>query len=671
MGDFPLGADTLAPGSVGRFASHRLSQGTKKTTLYPNPFFDIAQQYMPGSIKDLFRWCRYYAMNNSLIATVLYKMSSYPITDVIYETTNPGELQRWRNLFEDHFKIRPFLIEANLDRLCYGNAFLSVVFPFHKMLTCRSCKFEARIDRTSYRFKAHEFVMLCDKCGNEGVADVKDKYTKNVEGVKLVRWNPDNITIQHNEITGEKIYYYDLPKSTRNDIALGKPSTIESLPQAFLEAARKNKNIRVKPGHIFHIRRPTISRFDAGWGQPLISQVLKQIFYLQVLQKAQESIFFGYITPMRVIYPAAGGGVSDPYSMVNLTDWREKVADEVREHRRDSNYIAVMPLPVGYQNIGGEGKALMLANEIRVWSEHIVSGMGVPPELIFSGMSYSGTNVSLRMLENEFLGNTEDNLALLRFVRDQIAGWLGWSKIGLKFKPFKMADDLQRAAFDLQLVQQKMLSLQTLLESRDHQFEQEKVRVAKEQNHKLSLDRKEQEFGGETQGRIQVISAKYQAKAQEITMAAQQAAMAAQQALQPQVDANGNPIDPNAQPQVDANGNPIDPNAQAQQPAQPQGAQPAKPAVGGEGAIVRVQSQVQTAAAQAQQPGVDINAVADKLAAKIGSLPEPKQGQLLGELKTESPQLYELVLQRLNAPEAAQPLPDRLPPRRSSAKAQV
>jgi hypothetical protein len=31
---------------------------------YPSPFFDISQQYIPPTIKELFKWVYFYSTNN-------------------------------------------------------------------------------------------------------------------------------------------------------------------------------------------------------------------------------------------------------------------------------------------------------------------------------------------------------------------------------------------------------------------------------------------------------------------------------------------------------------------------------------------------------------------------------------------------------------------------------
>jgi hypothetical protein len=411
--DFPYGYDSIAPGSAYKPGGIKSTGGLRSTTVYPSPFFDIAHTYLPSSTRELYRWCRYYALTNPLIAVATAKLASYPITEVLYETGHEGWKRRWQTMFEEYHQIRQFVVECNLDKITYGNVFVSVEFPFRKMLICPSCSNKEPADMSRYKFKNFEFYITCSKCAYTGAAKVKDEYVRSPQQIRFVRWNPENILVRYNDTTGQYFYFYDMPTYVRNDIILGRPSTVQNLQQPIIEAVKKNKAVAFLTGHLFHAKQASVSRPNAdGLGIPRILPVLKETFYLQLMKKAQEAILFGYILPMRSIHPVmTGGSGGDPYSMVNLSSWKEKIRKEIERWRMDPLYVPIMPVPVGYQSLGGDGKQLNLTQEIRAWSEQIIVGMGIPIEFVFGGLSYSGSSVSLRALENEFINIREAILA--------------------------------------------------------------------------------------------------------------------------------------------------------------------------------------------------------------------------------------------------------------------
>ena len=76
---------------------------------------------------------------------------------------------------------------------------------------------------------------------------------------------------------------------------------------------REQKGVIFSKDNFFHMRRPTLATQDRGWGTPLLLPVLKDTFYLQIMKKAQEAILLEHIVPLRVLFPQAGSGSSDPY----------------------------------------------------------------------------------------------------------------------------------------------------------------------------------------------------------------------------------------------------------------------------------------------------------------------------------------------------------------------
>ena len=518
------------PGSGLRFAQTRgRVQGSPVQGVnYPSPFFDVAHTYLPVTVKALFKWCRYYFLTNPLINATVFKLSEYPVTDIIIDHPDEAVVKKWTEYYQDHLGYRGFQVESGLDYHTYGNCAVSVGFPFKKYISCRHCRWsdDASKCRASWIFTSYQFRLTCPGCGQIGDADAKDYYYKNASGVKLIRWNPEDLEITYNDITGETTHFYTIPASVRNDVVIGRKDVVESTPQIFIQAMRESKGVVFSKENFFHLKRPTLANQDRGWGIPLLLPVLKDTFYLQLMKKAQEAILLEHIVPLRILFPQAGSGSSDPYTTINLVDWRDQIAAEIARWRWDNNYIPILPLPVGNQTIGGDGRALMLTGEIQAWSEQLMVGMGVPKEFLLGGMSYAGTNVSMRMLENAFIGYLIRQKRLARFVMKQVSGFMGWPEANIRFKPFKMADDLQRKAFMFQLNQAQKISDTTLLADSDLSQSDENQIMLRETDARVNATKRQQLALAEIQGEASVIMAKYQAKAQTVMMAAQGGAVA-------------------------------------------------------------------------------------------------------------------------------------------------
>lgn len=478
---------------------------------YPSPFFDIGHTYLPPTMKALLRWCRYYYLVNPLINTVIHKMSEYPITEIVIDEKNTAIKEKWETILGTHLRYRAFQIEVGLDYYTYGMCIVSIHFPFDKYLICRNCKYEAKAKDIYYKWRNLEYLIVCDKCGSEGSAIIKDAQIQDVRRIKLQRWNPENVNIDTGFAGSSPTYTFELPTQVRNDIILGKKHILDTVPDIFIEAIRRSKFIRFSPENVFVFKRPIISQKDEGWGMPLILPVLKDVFYLQILRKAQEMIAQEHIVPLRVIFPQPGGNTSDPYSTISLEQWKGRIENEIAKWKYDQNYIPILPLPIGNQTFGGDGKALGLYQEMEIWNQHIVAGMGVPQEFIFGGMQYTGSNVSMRMLENMFIGYRNDHETMLNeFTIRRIAHFMGWPAVKAHMRRFKMADDLQRTAFFFQLNQAQKISDRTLLLECDFDPAVEDEQKKSELNKQIEWMRKQQVAQAGIQGEVMAIQAKYQ-----------------------------------------------------------------------------------------------------------------------------------------------------------------
>ena len=291
-----VGFGSAGPQRFSRNALRSVTTDGTGTLRYPSPFFDIAHTYLPSSFRSMLKWCRYYFISNPLINAVCYKMAEYPVTDLVFDTDNKNLKDRWGKFFGKGLQFKRFEVEAGLDFNCYGNCLISIFFPFIKYLKCRHCGHSERVDRVKYTFRDFKFCGSCKSCGRYGDFDVFDHHIRSWDGIRLIRWNPEQISIQHNEATGEDLYYYSIPGTLANDVKMAKRHTIEKIPQIFIEALRKNKSLLFDSRNLFHMKRATIAQKDKGWGLPMILPVLKDTFYLQILRKAQECV--GLETPI-------------------------------------------------------------------------------------------------------------------------------------------------------------------------------------------------------------------------------------------------------------------------------------------------------------------------------------------------------------------------------------
>jgi hypothetical protein len=486
---------------------------------------------------------------------------------------------------------------------------------------------------------SYQFQYTCPKCGNLGYGKPVDQYIKATKDIRVLRVNPNHMEIEHNPVTGRTIYSMRVPPVVANSITVGRKDTLQTIPQVFITAVATGKRVVFKPNTLFHLKRTSISRNDAGWGLPLITPVMKSAFFYRILLKAQEQVALGHILPLRIFFPQTADPKGDPYTTYNLIDWQEHIKAELGVWREDQNYMPVMPYPVGSQIIGGQGKMLLLHNEIKAIQEQILAGLGVPSELVFGGMKWQASSISMRTLENTFLRMREDIQHLIKFVIRGISSGLGLPICKVQQKPFRMADDLQKAAYDLQLVDRKFLSPETLMEGRDFDFDAEQKRIYDSLDTLRKLGEKQATDGAEINGEAGLIAAKYQAEQQKV--------------MQENMPPPPGPVGPDGQPlPVGPDGQPI------QKPAEPGQWQPQP---GQQGLPQEQMEQLGASPTDVamppgapQAPGAnpagspEETIVAEQAARSLFGLEPTDRPKALIRLRDTMPRLYPLVLEELN-----------------------
>jgi hypothetical protein len=390
---------------------------------YPSPFLNLSDTQIPRTAIEIFRWCKYFFMFDPLIAGAVNALATFPVTEVYLEDKQAKEddeesdtLKTYKRVLFKNLHIYKLLIEIGIDYYLYGNCFV-----FGEMWT--------------------------------------NPATKEVEWKHMVRLDPSKMIIDYNPATQDKIYKWQIPARISEIVKKKKPvDEYEKIPPMIRAAVRKNQALVLNSANIYHFSRATDSMGDNNvWGTPIIANVLKLLMYRNILRQAQEAIAREHIVPMRVYY------IEKTDSFNPDADWNsvaQNFAQELNKAVRDPNYKVVSPVPINVLNVGGEGRALLLTPEIEQVQSEILAGMNVPREFIFGGVSYSGSSISLKILENQFITY---RLLLKDFLQNFVIKNMAkarkeWTSekddddlLTVKMVELKMQDDVQQKQLIVQL----------------------------------------------------------------------------------------------------------------------------------------------------------------------------------------------------------------------------
>jgi len=455
---------------------------------YPSPFFDVALQYMPDSVRKRQRWCEYYINNEPLIYTSVRRMSEYPITDIEIEGKKDSIITAAEIMFE-RLKIKALCVQIGLHYFGFGDCFISIHQKFNRRIVCHSChkyidmekKLPKNFSLTPKTDKTRVLWSIkgCPHCGNAGPCSILDHYVKPGDNANVytIRWDPKQIDIDYNPFSGMSTIYYIIPKLLRSKILKGDLFIMRTTPKIFLEGAVMNKKIILQKENLFHFSRASNAGESMGWGEPLIQPVLKELYQIQIAKKAREAVMQQHIVPLWIIFPS-GAGEGDPFKSMNLGVWRSRIEGEFKKWRRDPNYIPLMPMPLGFQYIGGDMKKLDPTGIIEFQQKEVIAGMGVPVEFIFGGTgAYSQGSVSLRMLENQFI-NFRYLLTdfLNSFLIPKLVKFAKVNAFTARFTKLRMMDDIQQKQLTLNMnMAGKVSDKSTLPEMGDFDYDNEQL----------------------------------------------------------------------------------------------------------------------------------------------------------------------------------------------------
>lgn len=407
----------------------------------PSPWFTVANQFVPRTLHEVIKWSRYIIMQSPTTAEVIRKYCTYPITEFVVDSRNEKLQDKYKSIF-DSFRLKNTLQDIGFEYFSIGNAFLSVFFPIQRTLICPSCNTGYNAKTNNFlTFKQYKFHGKCPKCGTLGYFKVLDARSTNIADMNVIKWDPEHIVVNHNPITGEYEYYYRIPSDIKMRIRKGDSLFVNSLPWEFIEAVEKNKDFKFDNDNLFHMRNLSTGAIVEGCCVPPLISLFNLVFYQATLRKANESIATEHMAPMRVLFPAPSSANADPIVSMSMRNFVENMKDAVIKHKKDNNYVLIAPGPVGYQAVGGEGKNLLVSQEIEQAEEAILMALGVSRELLSGQTNWTSSTVGLRLLTNTLRSYVTQITEVLNWIMRKVCAYIGLEYVKTSLIPFKLSDD--------------------------------------------------------------------------------------------------------------------------------------------------------------------------------------------------------------------------------------
>jgi hypothetical protein len=463
---------------------------------FPDPFLDVATQNMPQTMQSALYWSEYIWGVFGTYRMAMERIVSYFLTDIdINGDVSDEEKDKWELYLGKTVNMMDFLQNMMRDRMCYGNAFGSVVVPFRRFLLCPKTgdMYPLSVVYNSQQFKftwnaKFEFIATCPKTGWRGPWEIVDKPESDEEKLKLKRWSPHEIELLHDPYTDDVAYLWRIPDDYKRQIKQGNLYHLERVSQQVILAIKNDQLFRFNEDAIFHMKEPTLAGIkNRGWGLPRSLVNFRQIYYVQVLRRYNEAIALDYVVPFRLITPAARGGGSagglpsqDPMMFHNMGDFKAQVKGMINKRRKDPASWQILPFPVNYDMLGGDANKLAPRELMDQGVDTLLNETGTPVELYKGTLSTQAAPTALRLFESTWRSLVQETNALLQWSVNSVSELMNWEKIETSLTPVTIADDMQKQMAALQLMMGQQVSGRTGLKAIGYDWNTEQRLLAEE-----------------------------------------------------------------------------------------------------------------------------------------------------------------------------------------------
>lgn len=280
-----------------------------------------------------------------------------------------------------------------------------------------------------------------------------------------MKWKPENIAINHNPVTDESEYYYNIPGDVRKGIMLGNPLFLSTVPWSMVEAVQQNKEYLFDSSNFFHMKSVSMGSMLDGFGIPTLISHYNLVFYQAMLRRANEAVAAEHMTPLRAIFPQQNSGQGDPVQMLSLQGFAQHMKKTFRQLKSDPNHVLISPVPIGFQSIGGQGKALLVNQELQYAEEQQLMSLGVSRELLSGSTNWTSSTVGLRLLENTMGNYVSLILEVIEWVMRMVTGYLDIEQHEVTLVPFKLTDNEALKQAMMEMWKGQLVSAQTLLKA--------------------------------------------------------------------------------------------------------------------------------------------------------------------------------------------------------------
>jgi len=379
---------------------------------------------------------------------------------------------------------------------------------------------------------------------------VKDHSHTDMNLVNITRWNIHYIRLAHSMISNRSEIYLRIPDDYKEALEKGNPVAIADTPIEFINALKKTKKgvkgtgtsaedfiFKFNADEVLHIKEESLCGIsNMGWGIPRVLSAMHDMFYVQILRKYNQALALDYVVPVRVLTPKATAN-QDPLLSANASNVAGQMHGMIKEHQKDPTKWNILPFPIEYQALSGEGLTANTKPLIDQAMANQMNSLGVPQDLFLGNLQIQAAPTALRLYEQ-----TWNHLALaynqvIKWIANKVGVFMGWEEgSDVKLMKVTLADSLEKKQVWLQMMSGGMMSKETAMRPWGVDPYEEQRKVISEQEDAQELMQEAEEKQMQKTKLEEVVAAQEQAEMQ------QQMQMGGQPGLVPSMPSMGSGV---------------------------------------------------------------------------------------------------------------------------------
>lgn len=457
---------------------------TQLYSQFPDPFQDYANLVQPRDCENVLKWAQYLWGRLDTWRAAGKRVVRYFLTDIVISGGDEGEKRKVKKFLKNTLHVMEVLALIGDDFMAYGNSFTTLYLPFRRFLVCPKCKTEYPSWRLDYKFSDLKFHASCDACKYMGEMEHVDRRSLDEQKICIIRWNPHNIRIRLHPLSGDAEYIVRIPEELKRGIRDGDKFYLESTPWEVILAVHQDRDLKLNPGVLYHMKEPTLAGFSEsarGWGIPSILFNFSQAYRIQTLRRYDEALCMDFIVPWRIFCPKAIPTEGDPMKDVRLGDFNYHIMEMIHQHRQDPTAWHAVPFPLDYQAIGGEARNLVPTEITNQAIDELLNSCGYPAEMYRGTLQVQAAPTALRLFQQTWTHLVALFNDWLDWLLEQLSIHMEWDRMEAHLQPVTLADDLEKRHLQMQLAAGGMISRSTALATLGLDFYEEMKKMIDDQ----------------------------------------------------------------------------------------------------------------------------------------------------------------------------------------------